>query len=34
MIGYDREDLAAGRIRWTDLTPPEWLERDAQTSPR
>ena len=28
MIGYDREDLAAGRLRWTDLTPPEWLERD------
>ena len=27
MVGYDREDLAAGRIRWTDLTPPEW--RDA-----
>ena len=31
MIGYDREDLAAGRIRWTDLTPLEWLERDAQS---
>ena len=31
MIGYDREDLVAGRLRWTDLTPPEWLERDAQT---
>src|SRR5205807_4156431 len=27
---YDREDLVAGRIRWTDLTPPEWLDRDAQ----
>ena len=30
MVGYDREDLAAGRLRWTDLTPPEWLERDSQ----
>ena len=27
MVGYDREDLVAGRLRWTDLTPPEW--RDA-----
>ena len=30
MIGYDREDLAAGRLRWTDLTPPEWLDRDKR----
>ena len=27
MVGYDREDLASGRLRWTSLTPPEW--RDA-----
>ena len=27
MVGYDREDLIAGRMRWTDLTPPEWHER-------
>jgi PAS domain S-box-containing protein len=27
MVGYDREDLIAGRLRWTDLTPPEWLDR-------
>jgi len=26
MIGYDRDDLAAGRIRWTDLTPLDWRE--------
>lgn len=26
-MGYDREDLAAGRLRWADLTPPEWQER-------
>jgi hypothetical protein len=30
MVGYDREDLASGRLRWTDLTPPEWLERDER----
>ena len=26
MVGYDREDLVAGRLCWTDLTPPEWLD--------
>jgi PAS domain S-box-containing protein len=31
MVGYDREDLAAGRVHWTSLTPPEWRERDART---
>jgi PAS domain S-box-containing protein len=30
IVGYDREDLASGRIRWTDLTPPEWLEVDVR----
>jgi PAS domain S-box-containing protein len=30
IVGYDHEDLASGRMRWTDLTPPEWLERDNQ----
>jgi len=29
MVGYDREDLVAGRIRWMDLTPPEWRNQDA-----
>jgi PAS domain S-box-containing protein len=31
MVGYDRGDLAAGRVNRTDLTPPEWRERDAGT---
>jgi PAS domain S-box-containing protein len=31
MVGYDREDLAAGRVNRTDLTPPEWRDRDART---
>lgn len=30
MLGFDRQDLAAGRIRWTDLSPPEEWEKDAQ----
>jgi PAS domain S-box-containing protein len=30
IVGYDREDLAAGRINWKDLTPRDWRERDAQ----
>jgi formate hydrogenlyase transcriptional activator len=29
MVRYDRADLASGRVRWTDLTPPEWRERDG-----
>ncbi|MET0710230.1 MAG: PAS domain S-box protein, partial [Tardiphaga sp.] len=31
MLGYDREDLAWGRVGWADLTPPEWRERDRLT---
>jgi PAS domain S-box-containing protein len=27
LLGHDRDDLVSGRIRWTDLTPPEWRER-------
>jgi PAS domain S-box-containing protein len=28
MVGYDREDLVSGRVRWTDLTPAQWREQD------
>jgi len=27
MLGYDRDDLASGRVIWTDLIPPEWRDR-------
>jgi PAS domain S-box-containing protein len=30
IVGYDRDDLVSGRLRWTHLTPPEWLERDQR----
>jgi PAS domain S-box-containing protein len=30
MVQYDREDLASGRVRWADLTPPEWRGRAEQ----
>ena len=28
MVGYDREDLAAGRLVWADLTPKEYAAQD------
>jgi PAS domain S-box-containing protein len=31
MVGYDREDLTAGRLHRTTMTPPEWRDRDART---
>ena len=30
MVGYERETLVSGRMRWTDLTPPEWRTDDAK----
>jgi PAS domain S-box-containing protein len=30
-IGFTREELEAGRVRYEDLTPPEWQWRDRQT---
>jgi PAS domain S-box-containing protein len=31
ILGYDRDDLTWGRVRWSDLSPPEWRERDLLT---
>jgi PAS domain S-box-containing protein len=28
MVNYDREDLVSGRIHWTELTPPDWRDRN------
>jgi PAS domain S-box-containing protein len=30
MVQYDREDITSSRVRWTDLTPPEWRPRDER----
>ena len=30
MVGYAREDLVSGRLRWTELTPAEWRDADDQ----
>ncbi|CAB3739632.1 AAA family ATPase [Paraburkholderia rhynchosiae] len=30
MVGYRREDLLSGRLRWRDLTPAEWRESSEQ----
>jgi PAS domain S-box-containing protein len=29
-VGYDREDIVAGQLRFIDLTPPEWRDRSAR----
>jgi PAS domain S-box-containing protein len=29
-IGYDRDDLVAGRLRWTELTPSDWHQEDEK----
>jgi len=30
MLQYNRGDVVSGRLRWTDLTPAEWRERDER----
>jgi PAS domain S-box-containing protein len=30
IVGYEREDLVSGHLRWTDLTPPDWRVQDAE----
>jgi PAS domain S-box-containing protein len=32
MVGYAREDLVSGRLRWTELTPGEWRGADDRAS--
>jgi PAS domain S-box-containing protein len=31
MLQYDRQDLISGRLRWADLTPADWRERDERS---
>jgi PAS domain S-box-containing protein len=30
MVQYERQDLASGSVRWTDLTPDEWRHHDEE----
>jgi two-component system cell cycle sensor histidine kinase/response regulator CckA len=30
MVGYSREDLEAGRLNWTEMTPPDWSDADQK----
>src|SRR2546427_858442 len=32
MLQYGREDLVSGGLRWTDLTPAQWRERDERAT--
>jgi PAS domain S-box-containing protein len=30
LVGYSREDLISSHLRWTDLTPADWRDRDER----
>lgn len=30
IVGYERDDLLSGRMRWTEMTPQEWREGDTR----
>src|ERR1700738_2235946 len=32
LLGYSREDLISGRLRWTELTPAEWHRTDERAA--
>jgi PAS domain S-box-containing protein len=31
LIGFDRDDLVTGHVRWTALTPAEWTDKDERS---
>jgi PAS domain S-box-containing protein len=31
IVGYSRDDVVSGRLRWTELTPSEWQRADEQS---
>ncbi|MEH2078664.1 MAG: PAS domain S-box protein [Nostoc sp.] len=33
MVGYSQEDLLAGRVRWRDMIPPEYIETNNSAMP-
>ncbi|MEH2050801.1 PAS domain S-box protein [Nostoc sp.] len=33
MVGYSREDLLAGQVRWRDMIPPEYIEANNSAMP-
>ncbi|MGJ5631541.1 PAS domain-containing sensor histidine kinase [Nostoc sp. CALU 1950] len=33
MVGYSQEDLQAGRVRWRDMIPPEYIEANNSAMP-
>ena len=30
LVGYTRDELTSGKVRWVEMTPPEWLPLDAE----